>query len=407
MPIFEYKGITQSGKNVRATIEADNIRNARAKLKKDGIFVVELRDKAKAKSAAKKKTTSSGSASVQDRANMTRQLATLLKANIPLVEALAACADQMEQPALKEAISDIKTMVNEGTSFHKGLHKYPKIFNNIFITMCEAGEASGTLDVILLRLAEFTEAENELNSKVKSAMLYPIIMVVFVTIMLGVMFVFVIPKMQAIFEGAELKLPWYTEMVIGISGLIVNYWYILLIVIFGSVVLFRNWKNSESGSKTWDRIVLRLPIIGKLARMIAVSRFTRTLATLLTGGVPMLQAMDIVKNVVGNSVLAGAIEDARNNISEGESVAVPLKKSGQFPPIVTHMITIGEKTGELEGMLTQVSDSYDFQVKTQIGGLTALLEPVMIIMMGMVIGIIVFSIMVPMFQMANIGSGGK
>lgn len=407
MPIFEYKGITQGGKNVRSTVEADNIRNARAKLKKDGIFVVELRDKAKAKQAAKKKAGGSGSASVQDRANMTRQLATLLKANIPLVEALAATADQVEQPPLKEAISDIKTMVNEGVAFHKGLQKYPRIFNHIFVTMCEAGEASGTLDVILLRLAEFTEAENELNAKVKSAMLYPIIMVVFVTIMLGVMFVFVIPKMQAIFEGAELKLPWYTEMVIGISGVIVNYWYILLIGIFGSVILFRNWKSSESGSKTWDRIILKMPIVGKLARMIAVSRFTRTLATLLTGGVPMLQAMDIVKNVVGNSVLAQAIEDARNNISEGESVAVPLKKSGQFPPIVTHMITIGEKTGELEGMLTQVSDSYDFQVKTQIGGLTALLEPVMIIMMGVVIGIIVFSIMVPMFQMANIGSGGK
>lgn len=406
MPIFEYKGITQGGKNVRSTIEADNIRNARSKLKKDGIFVVELRDKEKAKLAAKKKGSGSGSASVQERANLTRQLATLLKANIPLVEALTATADQVENPVLKEAISDIRTMVNEGVSFHKGLQKYPKIFNNIYITMCEAGEASGTLDVILLRLAEFTEAENELNSKVKSAMLYPIIMVCFVTIMLGVMFVFVIPKMQAIFEGAELKLPWYTEVVIGLSALIVNYWYVLLVVIFGSYILFRNWKNSEAGSKTWDRLILKMPIVGKLARMIAVSRFTRTLATLLTGGVPMLQAMDIVKNVVGNSVLAGAIENARNNISEGESVAVPLKKSGEFPPIVTHMITIGEKTGELEGMLTQVSDSYDFQVKTQIGGLTALLEPVMIIMMGLVIGIIVFSIMVPMFQMANIGSGG-
>ncbi len=407
MPIFEYKGITKTGKNVRSTVEADNIRNARGKLKKDGIFVVELRDKQKAKQANKKKAASGGSVSVQDRANMTRQLATLLKANIPLVEALAATADQVEQPALKEAMSDIKSMVNEGMAFYKGLQKYPKIFTHIYVTMCEAGEASGTLDVILIRLAEFTEAENELNSKVKSAMLYPIIMIVFVSIMLGVMFVFVIPKMQAIFEGAELKLPWYTEMVIGASAIIVNYWYILLMTMIGSVFLFRNWKNSESGSKTWDRIVLKLPIVGKLARMIAVSRFTRTLATLLTGGVPMLQAMDIVKNVVGNSVLGAAIEDARNNISEGESVAVPLKKSGQFPPIVTHMITIGEKTGELEGMLTQVSDSYDFQVKTQIGGLTALLEPVMIIMMGVVIGIIVFSIMVPMFQMANIGSGGK
>lgn len=402
MPIFEYKGLNQAGKNIRGTLDADNMRNARAKLKKDGVFVVELRDKTKANNASKKKTSSRGGVKVEDLATMTRQLATLLKANIPLVEAIAATADQVEQPVLKEALSDIKNMVNEGLPFHRGLAKYPKIFTHIYVTMCEAGEMSGTLDVILIRLAEFTEAQNELNAKVKSAMLYPIIMVAFVFVMLGVLFVFVIPKMQVIFESAELKLPWYTEVVIGISGILVNYWLYLLGIIVGAVLIFRNWKNSPGGSQQWDKIVLKLPVVGKLARMIAVSRFTRTLSTLLVGGVPMLQAMDIVRNVVGNSVLSKAIEDARNNISEGESVAVPLKRSQQFPPIVTHMISIGEKTGELEHMLTQVSDSYDFQVKTQIGGLTALLEPVMIIMMGLVIGIIVFSIMIPMFEMANI-----
>jgi general secretion pathway protein F len=402
MPIFEYKGINQKGASIRATVDADSLRNARAKLKKDGIFVVSLRDKTKTKQSARRRTSSSGGVNVEDRAMMTRQLATLLKANIPLVETLAAVADQVENLALKEAVTDIKNMVNEGLSLHKGLAKYPKIFNHIYVTMCEAGEASGTLDVILLRLAEFTEAENELNAKVKSAMLYPIIMMVFVTVMMGVMFIFVIPKMQVIFESAELKLPWYTQIVIGASGFMVNYWLLIIVGAFGSYVLFKNWRNSAAGSQQWDRIVLKLPVIGKLARMIAVSRFTRTLATLLTGGVPMLQAMDIVKNVVGNSVLAAAIEDSRNNISEGESVAGPLKRSQQFPPIVIHMIAIGEKTGDLEHMLTQVSDSYDFQVKTQIGGLTSLLEPVMIIMMGLVIGIIVFSIMIPMFEMANL-----
>lgn len=403
MPIFEYKGINQSGKSVRSTVDADNIRNARARLKKDGIFVVELRDKSKSKANNKKRAASvGGSVKVEDRAQMTRQLATLLKANIPLVEALAATADQVENPVLKEAVADIKNMVNEGSSFHKGLAKYPKIFTNIYVTMCEAGEASGTLDVILLRLAEFTEAENELNAKVRSALMYPIIMVVFVLAMLSVLFIFVIPKMEAIFASAELELPWYTVVVIGISGFFVNYWLIILIGIAGSVILFRNWKSSAAGSAQWDRLVLKFPVVGKLARIIAVSRFTRTLSTLLTGGVPMLQAMDIVKNVVGNSVLASAIEDARNNISEGESVAGPLKRSEQFPPIVIHMINIGEKTGELEGMLTQVSDSYDFQVKTQIQGLTSLLEPVMIIMMGLVIAIIVFAIMIPMFDMANL-----
>lgn len=404
MPIFEYKGITQAGKSVRATVDAENLRAARARLKKDGIFIVELRDKAKGKLSAKARKSSGGGVNVEDRAMMTRQLATLLKANIPLVEALNAVSEQVEKPALKEAIGDIKNMVNEGSSFNKGLAKYPKIFNHVFVTMCEAGEASGTLDVILLRLAEFTESENELNSKVKSAMLYPIIMMVFVTLMLGGLFIFVIPNMRQIFESAEMQLPWYTEVVFGISGFMVNYWYLILIILVGGFFLFRNWKRSESGSRRWDQIILKAPVVGKIARLVAVSRFTRTLATLLQGGVPMLMAMDIVKNVVGNSVLAQAIEDARNNISEGESVAVPLRRSEQFPPIVTHMISIGEKTGELENMLTQVSDAYDFQVKTQVQGLTALLEPVMIIMMGVVIGIIVFSIMIPMFQMADLGN---
>jgi general secretion pathway protein F len=402
MPIFEYKGINQAGKTIRATVDADNMRNARSRLKKDGIFVVELRDKTKTKESVRKRSAYSGTVNVEDRAMMTRQLATLLKANIPLVETLAAVADQVENTTLKEAVGDIKNMVNEGSSLHKGLAKYPKIFGNIYITMCEAGEASGTLDVILLRLAEFTESENELNAKVKSAMLYPVIMIVFVLLMLSVMFIFVIPKMQSIFESAELKLPWYTQVVIGLSGFLVNYWIVVLVVGFGSYFLFRNWKNSVSGSKTWDAMILKFPVVGKIARLVAVSRFTRTLATLLKGGVPMLNAMDIVKNVVGNQTLAAAIEDARNNIREGESVAGPLKRSEQFPPIVIHMINIGEKTGDLENMLTQVADSYDFQVKTQISGLTALLEPVMIIMMGLVIGIIVFSIMVPMFEMANI-----
>lgn len=401
MPVFEYRGIDQSGKQVRSTIDADNLRNARSRLKKDGIFVVDLVDKSKSKKAGRKRASSSGGVNVEDRAMMTRQLATLLKANIPLVEALNAVSEQVENQTLAEALSDIKNMVNEGSSLHKGLAKYPKLFTFVYVTMCEAGEASGTLDTILVRLAEFTEAENELNSKVKSAMLYPVIMIVFVLVMLSILFIFVIPQMKAVFESAELKLPWYSEVVIGLSGFLVNYWLVIIIVAVGLYFLFKNWKNSEAGAQKWDEIVLKIPVIGKLARLIAVSRFTRTLATLLQGGVPMLNAMDIVRNVVGNRVIAKAIEDARNNISEGESVAVPLKRSGQFPPIVIHMIGIGEKTGDLENMLTQVSDSYDFQVKTQIGGLTALLEPVLIIIMGLVIGIIVFAIMIPMFEMAN------
>lgn len=402
MPVFEYKGLNKAGKNVRGTLDADNVRTARTRLKKDGIYVVDLKDRTKAQAAASKKRPKSGKGvSVDDLSMMTRQLATLLKANIPLVESLAAVSDQVENQTLKDATADIKNMVNEGSPFYKGLAKYPKIFTKIYVSMCEAGEMSGTLDVILMRLAEFTEASAELNAKVKSAMLYPAIMVAFTTLMLGVLFIFVIPQMTEIFESSGIPLPWYTEIVIAFSGFLVNYWYLVLAGLVGSVLAFRSWKNSPAGSDQWDAIVLKLPVVGKLARMIAVSRFTRTLATLLRGGVPMLGAMDIVTNVVDNAVLAEAIEQARNNIREGESIAGPLKRSNQFPPIVIHMINIGEKTGELENMLAQVSDSYDFQVKTQIGGLTSLLEPVMIIIMGGVIGVIVFAIMIPMFEMAK------
>lgn len=407
MPIFEYKALNKTGKNVRGTVDADNVRAARVKLKKEGIFIVDIRDKTKSqKKDNRRRSSTSRGVSVEDLSMMTRQLATMIKANVPLVESLAAVAEQVDNPVLAEAVSDVKNMVNEGSPLYKALSKYPKIFSNIYIYMCEAAETSGAMDVILLRLAEFSEAQNELTSKVRSAMLYPLIMFTFTLGMLAVLFVFVVPSLVSVFESSEMVLPWYTQVVIGISGFLVNYWLILIIGVAGSVVLFRSWKSTPSGSATWDAILLKLPVIGKLARMIAVSRFTRTLSTLLVGGVPMLAAMEIVRNVVDNAVLASAIDNAKENISEGESIAGPLKKSGQFPPIVTHMISIGEKTGELENMLTQVSDSYDFQVKNSIQGLTSLMEPVMIIVMGCVIALIVVSIMIPIFDMTNLGGAG-
>ena len=402
MPIYEYKGLTKAGKNVRGSVDAENIRSARVKLKRDGVFVVDLIDKTKRQRKKKKSPSSGKGVNVNDLSNMTRQLASLIKANIPLVDALGACSDQMENITLKDALSDCKNSVNEGSSFHKAIRKYPKIFDKVFISMIEAGEMSGTLDVILLRLAEFTEDRAELNSKIKSAMLYPIIMLLFMFAILGVMFIFVVPQMVSIFDDAEIQLPWYTLAVIDMSGFLVNYWWAVIVGMVGAGFTFKQWTQSPNGRPLWDAIKLKLPVSGKLTRMIAVSRFTRTLSTLLTGGVPMLNAMDIVKNVVSNEVLAKAVREARDNISEGESIAGPLKKSNEFPPIVIHMVGIGEKTGELEKMLNQVSDNYDFQVKNQVSGLTSILEPIMIIMMGGVIGTIVFSLMVPMFELATI-----
>lgn len=405
MPIFEYRGLNSKGNNVKGDIDAENQRAARIKLKKDGIFVTDLKDRARkaAKTAGQRKP-SQKSVGTAELSMMTRQLATLIKANIPLVDSLAAVADQVENPFLSTVVADVKNAVNEGGTLNKALAKYPRVFDKIYVTMCEAGESSGTLDTILIRLAEFKESQTALSAKVRSAMLYPIIMMLFTLVMLAIMFVFVIPQMVTVFESApELKLPWYTILMIDISNWVVNYWYILIGFIVLTWLLFINWKNTPAGRAQWDAISLKLPVVGKLSRIIAVSRFTRTLSTLLNGGVPMLTAMTIVRNVVDNEVIGRAIDIGRDNISEGESIAGPLKKSGQFPPIVIHMINIGEKTGELENMLLQVSDAYDFQVKTAVDGLTSLLEPIMIIVMGCVIGSIVFSIMMPLIQLSSMG----
>ncbi len=405
MPLYEYKGINQKGRNVKGNIDSENIRTAKLRLKKDGIYVVQLRDKQKRKKAKKGRSFSQKRGiNVDELSMMTRQLATLIKANIPLVDSLSALAEQIENPVLKEAISECKNMVNEGGKLHKSLAKYPKIFNNMYLSMIEAGEESGTLEVILLRLAEFTESQSELRAKVKSAMLYPIIMMIVTLGMIIFLFIYLIPKMVAIFDSApELELGTLTLVVIGISEFIVNYWIVIGVSSFAASLVFFNWKRTPNGAAKWDAIVLKLPVIGEISRLVATSRFTRTLATLLNGGVPIITSLNIVRNVVDNHVLGAAIDNARNNITEGEQIAEPLRASKQFPPLVIHMIRIGEKTGELENMLIQVSDSYDFQVKNKIDGLTSILNPVMIVIMGIVIAIIVFAIMLPMFDMTNLG----
>lgn len=404
MPIFEYKGITKDGKNTKGIVDSENLRSARLKLKKDGIFVSSIEDKKKTASAQKRSSMKirSGGVPVKDLSLMTRQLATLIKANIPLVDAMAAVSEQVENPILSEAVADCKNMINEGQSLHKALSKYPEIFDKIYVSMAEAGEMTGTLDVILLRLAEFTEAQADLRQRLSAAMTYPIIMLVVITLVIFGLFTSVLPKILTIFESfPDISLPWYTQVIASISQVFVANWYFFAGFIVISILLFMNWKNSSEGKKSWDALSLKLPLFGEITKMVAISRFTRTLSTLLAGGVPMLNAMDIVRNVVNNHVIALAIDEAKSNISEGESIAGPLKKSGHFPPLVVHMVNIGEKTGDLENMLTLVADAYDFQVKSKIDSITSLLNPIMTLLIGVVVFIIVISIIVPMFELTS------
>src|SRR3989338_3433340 len=404
MPVFEYKGVDSKGKSVKGKMDGDNPKIARAKLRKQGIFPTELIEKQTKESSG---SVTSGfkffkRVKITDVAIMTRQMATLVKANIPIVEALNAIADQVENERLKLIMTDIKEQVNEGSSLAQALGKYPEVFSNIYINMVKAGETAGTLDTVLLRLAEFTESSVKLKNKIVGSMTYPLVMVVVGVVIITGLFVFVIPKITQIFADMERSLPLLTVIVIKISDTIRTQWYL---VIGGFAFVFYTGKkilNSEKGKQKFDALILKAPIFGKLVRMISVSRFTRTLSTLLHGGVPLLQAMDIVKNVIDNHVIRSALVKARENIQEGQSLAAPLKESGEFPAIVTHMITIGEKTGELETMLNTISDAYDNEVDTTITSLTQLLEPLMIVFMGAAVGIIVMAILLPILDLNSI-----
>ena len=265
--------------------------------------------------------------------------------------------------------------------------------------MIRAGEHSGALDAVLLRLAEFTEGQARLRQKIMGTMMYPAIMSVIGGGVLVLLMTVVVPKVTKIFTDMKQTLPWTTQILIWTSTTLQNWWFVIFPLLIGSAVAFRFWTRSESGKPVWDRLVLKVPVVGSLIRMLSVARFSRTLATLLKSGVPLLTALDIVKNVITNSTMADVIDTARDSIREGESIAAPLKKSGQFPPLVYHMVSIGEKSGQLEDMLLNVAQSYESQVDVRVGALTSLLEPIMIVAMGGVIAFVAFSILMPILQM--------
>ena len=400
MPVFEYKGINQEGRNVSGSISADNPQNAKVLLKKDNIFIVDLKDKQKSKHKKKIRLFSRNRVDIKTLCTMTRLLATLLKSNVPLVDSLSTITKQITHPVLGPALGHIKNQVNEGQPFYKSLQQYPKIFDTTYVSMCEAGENSGTLDMVLLKLAEFTESQAELTNKIRSTLAYPLLITVFTFFIVLFLFIYIIPKITVLFEDENL-LPWYTQMVMSFSNLIVTSWPLLLCIIGVAAFLIKRWAQTVKGRYKLDALYLQLPVMGKLLRSAAISRFSRTLATLLEGGVPMLTSMDIVQNVAKNVILKEAIQNARTNIREGESIAAPLEKSKQFPPMTIQMIKVGEKTGELESMLLKISEAYDFQVKTEINTLTSLLGPFMIMIMGGIVAFIIFSVMVPILNMYN------
>ena len=410
MPVFEYTGLTEAGKNVRGIRDAESSKVLRQILRKDGVYLTEARAAEAGAVVGEQKTGLSREVDLgamlgftgvaaQALAIAARQLATLIGAGIPLVDALTALVDQIEQPRLKRIMGVVKQKVNEGSSLADALREHPKVFSDLYVNMIRAGESSGALDVVLIRLADFTESQAQLRNKILGAMLYPAIMVVVGIAIVSILFVVVIPKVTKIFEDMNVTLPWTTRILIGVSSFARDYWYVVLVALPALVFGVRRYVRTARGRAAWDRAKLRAPIFGELTRMLALSRFAKTLATLLASGVPLLTAMDIVKNIVSNTLLAGVIDKARDAIREGESIAAPLKRSGQFPPLVYHMIAIGERSGQLEEMLQNVAKSYEAQVEMRIGALTSLLEPVMIVAMGGGVAFIVFSILMPIMQL--------
>lgn len=402
MAIYSYKGIDQSGKEVKGSISAENLSPAKARVKAMGIMLIEINEQTSGTLKKNAGISFGSSVSIADLALMTRQLATLLRAKIQIVEAFSALVDQTDNPRLKITLSEIRQKVNEGSSLAKALSDYPKIFDNVYVNMVDAGETSGTLEVVLLRLADFTESQLQLRNKIKGAMTYPVIMMIAGGSMIGIIFMFVIPKITKIFVNMKRELPLQTQITVWISNFLLNYWWTLLIAGFAVYSFGGKYIKTEKGRAQFDTLVLKLPIIAEIVTMINVSRFCSTLATLLQSGVPILASMKIVSNLVSNVHMKKAVDEARISISEGSSITGPLIKSQLFPPMVTHMIKLGEKSGELEPMLKIVSENYEDQVNTKLSGLTSVLEPIMMVGMGLVVAFILFAVVVPLMDLNTI-----
>lgn len=412
MAVFAWKGLDTKGKAVQGVRDADSPKALRAVLRKEGLFLTDLREEA-GRGQPKKKAEGAKQGlnreidfakylervKPQEVAVFTRQMATLLKAGIPLAEALAALGEQADNPKLRRILGDVRQQVNEGTALATALGAHRDVFPELYVNMVGAGEVAGNLDVVLARLAEFLDAQIQLRGKVSTAMTYPIIMVVVGAGIMSLLMIVVVPKLTQVFEDSGRALPWNTQLLIFMSSLAANYWFVLL-PLFGLAVWgFRRYIRTPDGQQRWDRFVLGVPIFGGLIRMVAVSRFAKTLGTMLSSGVPILRALDIVKAIIGNKTLEKVIEEARVAIQEGESLAAPLKRSKEFPSLVTHMIAVGERSGQLEQMLENVAMAYDREVEMKVQRMTSLLEPMMILFMGGGVGFVVWSILGPIMAM--------
>jgi len=403
MPVFEYTALNQKGKNVSGVIDADSIQAVRQKLRTSQIFPVTIQEvieiaaeKESGRFSFKAPFKRIGLAEIS---MMTRQLATLIGAGFPLVSAIDALIPQTKSHSFKKLLTQIKDSIVEGNSFAGAISQYPGTFSPLYVSMIHAGETSGTLEIVLDRLADITEKQRALFVRIRSALAYPVLMAFVGSVVLVLLLTFIVPSITAVFADMKKVLPAPTLILIAFSSFLKSYGWIILVTVIAGFFILRNVKKTAAGRRFFDKMVLLFPVVALLVKKLAVARFARTLGSLLENGVSMLPALEIVKNIVGNVLIAEAIDFAAKEVGKGQALNTSLSASDMFPDLSIQMIQVGEQSGELEAMLKKIADVYENEVETTIIALTSLLEPIMILIMGVVVGLIVLSICLPIFEM--------
>ncbi|GAB4152995.1 MAG: type II secretion system F family protein [Planctomycetota bacterium] len=404
MPVFEYRAIDNANKPKRGLIDADTPRDARIKLKRENLYVTDIKEsRKKARRAIAVKGITGVQAPNKYRmeqvAAVTRQMASLLAAGIPLAETLRMVIEQAPDKKIETAFRDIREKVTQGMPFGDAVLHHPAYFNDLYSNMVKAGESSGALDRVLLRLAAFMQAQTRMKNKVGAALIYPMIMLVVGVVVVAVLMTFVVPKVTQLLKGRGQTLPLPTQILVGVSNFLVQYWLLVMIGLLLLTICFQLFVNSKRGGLLWDRFKLRLPIFGDLMVKQSMARFSITFATLLRSGVPALQSLQVTKNVVENRVLIDALDTVHDHVIEGTDLSTPMKLSGVFPPMVSYMVGVGEQAGNLEEMLERVAATYDEEVELATQKLTSVLEPMIIVFLACIVAGIVIAIVMPLLQM--------
>lgn len=405
MAVFEYQAIDRSSKKkVRGMIDADSPAAARRKLREQALSPTEI--KASSTGGGRGQDSPDGNldigrVSTRDLGMMTRQLAVLLNAGMPLVEALTALLDQTAKPKLRKALFDVRDRVREGVSLADGMEAHPRVFNMLFVNMVRAGESSGALESVLYRLADILEHQAKMRSKVMGTMAYPAFMALFAVAIISFLVVVIVPRITRLFERQEQDLPRMTEMLIASTNFIRDYWYLLIGGVLLGFWIWRMYVSRPEGRLNWDRFKLRLPVFGGLYLKLICGRFSRTLGTMLESGLTITKSLDVVSTVLQNAHVEKAMEDVKAGVRRGKDLAVPMKQTGIFPSLLLYMIELGQRSGELESMLIKVADTYDDDVQVTVDAMVSLLEPIIIIVMGIFVGLLVLSILLPILNMST------